>query len=445
MTEARQQVQAHLDELSVTSRRHRGVLRRLREPATIADLVDATALSRRAVETLLRLAAPDLDRVGDTYRLAADGYDDLALPDGAPLAWTGREDPALAERLAPLIAAAPPPVTHLDHVPATPASVARRATWMADELWLPGATVAFVGDHDLTSVALALAVPDVQVVVVDVDTRLLDFLRDVLPDARLHHLDLRDPLPAHLAGTVDAFVTDPPYTPTGAALFVARGLAMLRGGPVGTLHRRGLLAYGYGEELPTLGLKVQRAVQDLEVVFEQVLPRFGRYVGAQAVGSASDWYVLAPTPRTARAVARFTVPDERIYTHGRQSLEAVPGGGVASGTQAVPASDAEGGAPVPDPADVLRADPADVLRARLAAHEAATVRAAAVTALAKGLRAAGQRPTKAQVRDLVAGVLVQAPGALGGVDGDQRLGELDDEARAALTSALIGLLPAASA
>uniref|UniRef100_UPI001914E00C hypothetical protein n=1 Tax=Cellulomonas citrea TaxID=1909423 RepID=UPI001914E00C len=103
MTEARQQVQAHLDELSVTSRRHRGVLRRLREPATIADLVDATALSRRAVETLLRLAAPDLDRVGDTYRLAADGYDDLALPDGAPLAWTGREDPALAERLAPLI------------------------------------------------------------------------------------------------------------------------------------------------------------------------------------------------------------------------------------------------------------------------------------------------------------------------------------------------------
>lgn len=443
MTQARQQVQAHLDELSVTSRRHRGLLRRLREPATIADLVDATALSRRAVETLLRLAAPDLDRVGDTYRLVADGYDGLALPDGAPLAWTGREDPDLAERLAPLIAAAPPPVTHLDHVPATPASVARRATWMADELWLPGATIAFVGDHDLTSVALALAVPDVQVVVVDLDTRLLDYLRDVLPGPLLHHLDLRDPLPAHLAGTVDAFVTDPPYTPTGAALFVARGLAMLRGGPVGTLHRRGLLAYGYGEELPTLGLKVQRAVQDLEVVFEQVLPRFGRYVGAQAVGSASDWYVLAPTPRTARAVARFTVPDERIYTHGRQSLEAVPGGGVAPGVEAVPASAAKGAVALgTDPAEVLRADPAEVLRARLAAHEAATVRAAAVTALAKGLRAAGQRPAKAQVRDLVAGVLAHAQGA---VDGDQRLGELDDEARAALTAALVGLLPATSA
>ncbi|MCG2801178.1 MAG: bis-aminopropyl spermidine synthase family protein [Cellulomonas sp.] len=426
MTQARQQLQAHLDELSVTSRRHRGVLRLLREPATIADLVDATALSRRAIETLLRLAGPDLDRVGDTYRLVAAGYDELALPDDAPLAWTGREDPALADRLLPLIAAAPPPVKHLDHVPATPASVARRATWMADELWLPGATVAFIGDHDLTSVALALAVPDVRVVVVDLDTRLLEYLREVLPGAELHHLDLRDPLPAPLVGVADAFVTDPPYTPTGAALFVARGLTMLRGGP-GAVHRRGLLAYGYGEQLPTLGLKVQRAVQDLEVVFEQVLPRFGRYVGAQAVGSASDWYVLAPTPRTARAVARFTVPDERIYTHGRQSLEAEPE------SAASPAA---------------AADPADVLRARLAEHEASTVRAAAVTALAKALRAAGERPSKAQVRDLVAGVLAPAgstvPDGETAPDGDERLGALDPAARAAVASALVALLPPSS-
>ncbi|MBU4337051.1 MAG: bis-aminopropyl spermidine synthase family protein, partial [Actinobacteria bacterium] len=388
MTQAREQVRAHLDELSVTSRRHRGLLRRLREPATIADLVDATALSRRAVETLLRLAGPDLEQIGDTYALAADGYDELALPDGAPLAWTGREDPALVDRLIPLIAAAPPPVKHFDHVPATRASVARRATWLADELWLPGATIAFVGDHDLTSVALALAVPDVRIVVVDLDARLLDHLREVLPDAELHHLDLRDPLPTHLVGTADAFVTDPPYTPTGAALFVARGLAMLRGGSAGAVHRRGLLAYGYGEELPTLGLKVQRAVQDLDVVFEQVLPRFGRYVGAQAVGSASDWYVLAPTPRTARAVARFTVPDERIYTHGRQSQEAVPAGSEPQG--GVANSPAVNG-PVSDDASPdrlgaggphLPADPADVLRARLAEHAASTVRAAAVTALA---------------------------------------------------------------
>lgn len=448
-------VRAHLDELGVTSRRHRALLRLLREPRSIAALVDATALSRRAVESLLRLAGPDAVRDGDTYRLGGPGYDGLALPTGAPLVWSGREDDDLVDRLRPLLAVAPTPDRHLDHVPATAESVARRATWLADELWLPGATVAFVGDHDLTSLAVAMTVPDVRVVVVDLDARLLDLLAVRLGalgvEHELHHLDLRDPLPDGLRAVADVFVTDPPYTPNGAALFVARGLAMLRG----EVHARGLLAYGYGEELPTLGLKVQRAVQSLEVVFEQVLPRFGRYAGAQAVGSASDWYVLAPTPRTARAVDRFALPDERIYTHGRQSQEsarAVPGGTVGPDGSDVggqrPPADLDGGAFAPDSAasgpgaavgrSVQRPDgddhtPSQVLHTALAGLDASTVRAAAVTALAKALRATGARPTRAQVREQVEAALP--------VGGALRLADLDAPSRAELESALLALLP----
>ena len=271
--------------------------------------------------------------------------------------------------------------------------------------------------------------------------RLLDLLATHLGalgvEHELHHLDLRDRLPDGLRAVADAFVTDPPYTPNGAALFVARGLAMLRGG----VHARGLLAYGYGEELPTLGLKVQRAVQSLEVVFEQVLPRFGRYTGAQAVGSASDWYVLAPTPRTARAVDRFALPDERIYTHGRQSEEAARAargtvtdrdGGALAADSAPSGPGAAAGRPVRQP-DGTAPAPSQVLRAVLAGLDASTVRAAAVTALAKALRATGARPTRAQVREQVEAVLP--------VGGALRLADLDAPSRAELETALLALLP----
>ena len=69
--------------------------------------------------------------------------------------------------------AAPPPLPALDHVPATAATVARRALWLDGTFDLAGASVLCVGDHDLTSLALARLVPGVAVTVVDLDERVL--------------------------------------------------------------------------------------------------------------------------------------------------------------------------------------------------------------------------------------------------------------------------------
>jgi hypothetical protein len=113
-------------------------------------------------------------------------------------------------------------------------------------------------------------------------------------------------------------VTDPPYSPEGVGLFAARAVEAIAKHDSG----RVILAYGFPPASPALGLKVQRALAALDLVYEAVLPAFNHYAGAQAIGSRSAQYVLRPTRRSKRAAARVaerTLP--AIYSHGSQAVE----------------------------------------------------------------------------------------------------------------------------
>ncbi|MEV5411911.1 bis-aminopropyl spermidine synthase family protein [Thermopolyspora sp. NPDC052614] len=326
----------------VGGRALREVVARLTERAYRFDeLIRDSGLSRRTVEDLLGALGPDLIRrpggepeltIAPERRAA---YRDLCRYEH--LARTRIADP-LAERMAAaselvgrmgeLVAAAPVSRKALDHVAATPETAVRRAVWLDGVFELAGRRLLCVGDHDLTSLAVCQVNPAVAVTVVDIDERILEFI-DVRADrlgldVRCLHADLRFGLPAGAAEQADLVVTDPPYTPEGVRLFLARGLAGLRDRE----NARLVMAYGFGERHPALGLKVQRAAQDLHLACEAILPDFNRYVGAQAVGSSSDLYVFRPTakswsligPRAEGALAKNHT--HGIYTHGPQSLEA---------------------------------------------------------------------------------------------------------------------------
>ncbi len=123
-----------------------------------------------------------------------------------------------------------------------------------------------------------------------------------------------------LRGRFDVVLTDPPYSPAGVGLFAARALEAMK------REARLLVAYGYPEGSPALGLKVQAELSALELVYEAVLPDFNAYDGAQAIGSRAALYVLRPTRRSAKiAVRRGARHAETLYTRGRQAVEA-PGG-----------------------------------------------------------------------------------------------------------------------
>ncbi|MFB4306251.1 bis-aminopropyl spermidine synthase family protein [Actinomadura sp. GTD37] len=303
---------------------------------TVEEVVSLTGTSRRTVEAVFRALEPDLESSGDGRRVQEGRAAEYRClfgarePFGVRDPWTddARRDPAAVAAMAGLIGAAPPPVQALDHVPATAETVVKRARFMLDGFDLTGAHVLFVGDHDLTSLGLFVAggAPGLRASVVDVDERLLEFVGAEAArrgwDVRCHFADLRLGLPAALRESCELVFTDPPYTPEGVQLFVARGLQGLRD------HRNGrvLLAYGFGERQPALGLAVQKALNPLHLAYEAMLPGFNRYAGAQAVGGAAALYVLRPTRRTAGA-ARAAADDTRtaMYTHGAQSVEASGG------------------------------------------------------------------------------------------------------------------------
>ena len=325
------------------------------EPATLAALIQRSALPRQTVESVLSALGEDLHREGGEYQIAAGkvaayrqrfGYEQLMLteladPVGARLAGAT----ALEQSMAGLIARAPAARTDLDHVPATAQTVARRALWLDSTYDLAGAVLLFVGDHDLTSLAVGQVSPGAELIVVDIDEQTLEFIDDEAGrlglSVRCLAGDLRFGLPARAAGHADLAFTDPPYTPQGLELFAARGLQGLANRDNGAI----VVAYGYSDLHPTLGFQVQSAAHRLSLVYEAVLPHFNRYTGAQAIGSASDLYVWRPTPRTWRTLDRLAAGAEGIYTRGTQAVEARTAGLDAIPPAVVQAAEA-GGYPV---------------------------------------------------------------------------------------------------
>jgi hypothetical protein len=235
--------------------------------------------------------------------LAAGG----SLPPRAPLS-----DGA---SIGALLAGVPEPLADLDHVPATAETVLARVRYLHARYELERCRVLLLGDHDATSLAFqALGATVRELAVVDVDQRQLRYLGSHGVDTWF--ADLRVGLPAPLRERFDVVLTDPPYSPAGIGLFAARALEGMK------RESRLLVAYGYPETSPALGLKVQSELSALELVYEAVLPDFNAYSGALALGSRAALYVLRPTKRSRKIAARRGDRHaEAMYTRGRQAVE----------------------------------------------------------------------------------------------------------------------------
>ncbi len=298
---------------------------------SLAALIQATAVPRRTVEDVLAALGDDVSADLEALAIVPARQEAYREHFGyAQLRRTARIDPLasrldaateLRAELSTMVAAAPRSRRALDHVAATPETAAWRGLWLDAQYDLAGAQLLCVGDHDLTSLAAALVNPEVAVTVVDLDERILEFIdaqaRRLGLDVRCRYADLRHGLPAGVTASADLVFTDPPYTPEGVRLFLARGAEGLRDRERGRL----VMAYGFSDRTPALGLKVQQSAQELALAFEAILPAVQRYEGAQAVGSASDLYICRPTARTWKALDRVVENAVNIYTHGPQSLE----------------------------------------------------------------------------------------------------------------------------
>ncbi len=331
--EGAQAIQEILRAAGINGRRLRYLLSMLIErPMSFDTLVRESAVEHRTASSLVSALGDDLVRMTDgrlqIVQERADQYRELI--NHRQLCSTAPDDPLgrlldahspVVAKLARLIEKAPASRKSLDHVSATAETAVRRALWLESTFELDNARVLCIGDHDLTSVAIAEVNPRTAVTVVDIDDDTLGYIDSMgYPSIRCLWSDFRYALAPRAEGWADLVFTDPPYTPEGVRLFLGRGVQGLRKSELARL----VMAYGFSEMHPVLGLKAQRAVSSLHLTFDTILPRFNSYHGAQAVGSRSSMYVLRPTSRTWRAAHTKGMSTTNIYTRGSQSIEREP-------------------------------------------------------------------------------------------------------------------------
>lgn len=220
------------------------------------------------------------------------------------------------KRLAQIMSQAPAVDLTLDQSCCTPETKIRRVLFMIRAGVLPGESLLLVGDDDLMSLAVGVVGASLgtalvrRLTVVDVSAPVLQFLAEqsssIGLSAELVRHDLREPLPATLRGQFATAMTDPPYTPDGAHLFLSRAVEGLVPGPGQTVF------LSFGHKGPDDALKVQRSITDLGLASIAMVRSFNEYEGAGIIGGTSYLQQLTTTNSTRSLVdGRYQGP---LYT-----------------------------------------------------------------------------------------------------------------------------------
>jgi hypothetical protein len=168
-----------------------------------------------------------------------------------------------------------------------------------------GRRILLLGDDDLISLALLRFVRELggtieELVVADIDKRLLEFITGRLEGAPFPFAcverDVREPP----AGRFDTVVTDPPYTAAGAKLFLTHAVESLAG-PGSQIF------FSFGSRRPGVQAELQRAIVEAGLEIRSLTRDFNDYVGAGALGGTSHLYHLTdPGRRPPPADALYT-------------------------------------------------------------------------------------------------------------------------------------------
>jgi N4-bis(aminopropyl)spermidine synthase len=239
--------------------------------------------------------------------------------------------------------AAPPAIVELDQCHCTVETKLRRALVLHDADALVGRRILFLGDDDLTSIAVRHFVERFgsaesvgEVAVLDVDPAVVAFVRGQLNGApfpvRCLEWDLREPLPELFRCAFDTVVTDPPYTLAGARLFLSRAADALTGSG-------GDVFFSFGSRRPEAGFQVQQTILEAGFAIRRLVRDFNDYVGAGVLGGTSHLYQLTATSALRPLVTgRFSGP---LYTadaasHSRRPVWRAAGSPVSSSARSSP-------------------------------------------------------------------------------------------------------------
>jgi hypothetical protein len=206
------------------------------------------------------------------------------------------------------------PNREYDQFTATPETVNNRAGLLKHFADINEKKLVFIGDDDFTSVAVAMSGKAKEIVVLDIDSRILDTINDISKKYSLNintiKYDLSKALPSQLLSRFDVVFTDPPYTPEGIRLFLSRAISAI---DRNNLSGRIYLCYGNSDRAKERFLPIYRSIIDSGLMLRYVFDKFNRYTGAESIGSSSSLFVLDVTPKL-KALIKGDY-DNPIYTN----------------------------------------------------------------------------------------------------------------------------------
>ncbi len=217
----------------------------------------------------------------------------------------------------------PPPEYKYDQTRSTTETVLKRALIMARNGDVEGRKIVLLGDDDGLSMALAHLDCAREIVVIDIDSRILKVIEDFSKRnnystlIRTHLWDIRTAFPKEWLNYFDTFEMDPPYTVSGFKLFVSRALSLIN--PSSTSH--GYISFG--NKSPFEKWECQEHLNTNGLVIEEFIPNFNSYIGATILGSSSNLYIVGSIPQK---VFRTELPDQTqaIYTFDENKVKDLP-------------------------------------------------------------------------------------------------------------------------
>jgi len=292
----------------------------LQGPIDNQDLIRRTGLSKSILVDFKRAIASFLDRSSSMTVLSKRGrlffQERLPQPFDWQPYWVKKYPLSLVRIFKKYSDQRPKTKRNWDQFCATKETVFERALLLKDRGDISGRRLLFVGDADLTSIAVAILRGAKRIFVVDIDEEILRLIKKISEKEKLSvetlKYDVRRPLHPHLLNIFDIVFADPPYTENGVSLFLSRGISALKLLSTSRLY----FCYGQSDRARERSLTIQKIVAGMGLLIEEKLNKFNRYFGAASIGSASALYINSITPQTKpKILGEFA---GKMYTWGRR-------------------------------------------------------------------------------------------------------------------------------
>jgi S-adenosylmethionine decarboxylase proenzyme len=217
----------------------------------------------------------------------------------------------------------PSPDYTYDQSRSTTETVLKRTLLMLKNGDVEGKRIAILGDDDGVSMVLAFLQCAKEILVLDIDSRVLDLIDTFAQTENLTTVlqtqiwDVRTSFPRKWWHRFDTFETDPPYTVMGFKLFIDQAITLLK--PIG--GSRGYISFG--NKPPQETWACQQHLLEAGFSIDEFYTGFNRYQGSTILGNTSNLYVVTTVPQKIRILDRKHT-EKAIYTFDETKLKKLP-------------------------------------------------------------------------------------------------------------------------